>query len=229
LGPRHVTPYTLDELAGILAETGSKVICPVCDATGLVRRVQEGPGNGAQAATSAPAAGSSPPQVACPECMGGAAKGLTPEAYGELCRLAEAVTFVRIDADDPSFSNRRRAVQNLLLKAVGDGEKRHTVGRLAGMRLEAGSRPNNGVALAGTVQDLAQEGSLHRTRLVLFGAPKLVTVLSREAPQPALKPQDRVLIMGIVIDNPRENLAGYAGDLSQVVWGGLAQKLGIAQ
>jgi hypothetical protein len=75
------------------------------------------------------------------------------------------------------------------------------------------------------VQELGPEGPLYRIKLVLFGVPKAVVVLSQNAPQPPLAQHDRVLILGSIVDSPTENLAGYAGNLTQVVWGGLPLKL----
>jgi hypothetical protein len=35
-------------------------------------------------------------------------------------------------------------------------------------------------------------------------------------------------VLGSIVDSPAENLVGYAGDLPQVVWGGLHLKLAAA-
>ncbi len=68
-------------------------------------------------------------------------------------------------------------------------------------------------------------GSLYAMRIVLFGLPKVVVVVSWRPAQPAISQHDRVLILGSIVDNPAENLVGYDGRLPQVVWGGLPVKL----
>ena len=71
---------------------------------------------------------------------------------------------------------------------------------------------------------MSQVGSLYGMKIVLFGLPKVVTVISC-AREPAIREHDRVLILGTIVDNPAENLAGYEERLPQVVWGGLPAKL----
>jgi hypothetical protein len=73
--------------------------------------------------------------------------------------------------------------------------------------------------LAGTVTGVAVEGPFQFTRLILLGQPRDVVVVSvGESP---LKPDDRVLIAGVVLDDPAEQIVGYRGPQGQVVWGGM--------
>ncbi len=69
-------------------------------------------------------------------------------------------------------------MQNLLVKIGSDSQRAESIGRLAGFQLDAAAREQHGVALAGTVQEVGKEGPLYVTRLVLFGLPKVVTVMS---------------------------------------------------
>ncbi|HVX63010.1 MAG TPA: hypothetical protein VHC19_20480, partial [Pirellulales bacterium] len=119
----------------------------------------------------------------------------------------------------------RARIQSVLLRVGEDRGKTQIVGRLASSRLENSQRLTNGILLAGTVQELGYEGPIFRIKLVLFGVPKEVVVISEHAPQPPLASHDRVLILGSIVDSPTENLAGYEGQLTQVVWGGFPMKL----
>jgi hypothetical protein len=150
---------------------------------------------------------------------------MTPEVYQKLSRLADVATCVEVGAGENNAWRRREGVQNLLVKIGSDPQRADMIGRLAGFQLDAVAREQQGVALAGTVQDVDQEGPLYITRVVLFGLPKVVTVLSSRPAQPAVNIRDRVIVLGRIVDDPRENLVGYEGSLPQVVWGGLPVKL----
>jgi hypothetical protein len=127
-------------------------------------------------------------------------------------------TFVDLDPSDPTVDNRKEAVEQVLLKAAESQEKLNSIGRLAGHWLVTDNRDHNGVLLAGTVRAIDREGPFYITRIVLFGLPKVITVLSSS--RAALEPQDRVLIAGSIIERPSGNIAGYTGNLPRVVWGG---------
>jgi hypothetical protein len=106
-----------------------------------------------------------------------------------------------------------------------DPKSAESIGRLAGFQLEPTRHNAPGIALAGTVQEMSQVGNLYAMKVVLFGLPKVVTVVSWRPAQPAINVHDRVIILGSIVDNPAENLNGYDGRLDQVVWGGLPAKL----
>jgi hypothetical protein len=150
---------------------------------------------------------------------------MTPELYAKLCHLAEVVTFV--SKGDANTWSQRETVQNLLVSAAADQRVAEAIGRLAGFQLDQMRHKDHGtgIALAGTVQELSQVGGLYAMRIVLFGLPKVVTVVSWRPAQPAINEHDRVIILGSIVDDPVENLVGYEGRLPQVVWGGLPAKL----
>ena len=219
VGPRGFSVYSADDLAFNLAKVGAALGCEYCHSTGYVPR--PGP------AAAPPGQDRLPPvrRVRCEHCKGKAVPGLTAEAFDRLCHLADAVTFAQLDLDDAHRDRLRMQVQAALLRIGQDQGKTQIVGRLAGARLADSQRLSNGIFLAGTVQELAAEGPLFRIRLVLFGVPKPVVVYSSQPPQPSLAPHDRVLILGSIVDSPNRNLAGYSGELTQAVWGGMSLKL----
>ena len=219
VGPRGFSVYSADDLAFNLAKVGAALGCEYCHSTGYVPR--PGP------AAAPPGQDRLPPvrRVRCEHCKGKAVPGLTAEAFDRLCHLADAVTFAQLDLDDAHRDRLRMQVQAALLRIGQDQGKTQIVGRLAGARLADSQRLSNGIFLAGTVQELAAEGPLFRIQLVLFGIPKSVVVYSSQPPQPSLAPHDRVLILGSIVDSPNRNLAGYSGELTQAVWGGMSLKL----
>jgi hypothetical protein len=137
--------------------------------------------------------------------------------------LAQVVTYLDVDASDASVWQRKLAVETVFLKAAGNREKTHSIGRLAAHWLENEQRDGNGVLLAGTVQSTRQEGPYYLTELVLFGLPTVVTVASNG---PAgLQAEDRVLVAGSIVEEPSKHLAEYQGNLPRLVWGGMPLKL----
>jgi len=223
LGVRNAATFTSDDLGVALADANSALGCESCSSTGVVKRtVDTGvfrEVNGKKVAQTAEK------RMACEVCGGKPGVKMTPEVYQKLSRLSEVITFV----EAANVWHRREGVQNLLLKAGSDPQRAEAMGRLAGFQLDSAAREQNGIALAGTVEAVGTEGPLHFTRIVLFGLPKVVTVVSTRAAQPKIELRDRVIILGSIVDNPKENLAGYAGQLPQVVWGGLPVKLSPAQ
>jgi hypothetical protein len=219
VGPRGFSAYSMDDLEAALAKAGAALGCEQCHATGyLLREPPSGPGDDRFAAAE-------PRRVRCDRCGGKPMPGLTSEAFDQLCQLADAVTFARLGADETARERLRQQIQAALLRVGEDRGKTQIVGRLAGSQLENSQRHSNGIILAGTVQELGQAGPLYSIKLVLFGVPKSVVVLSQQAPEPPLAQHDRVLILGSIVDSPIKNLAGYSGNLNQVVWGGLPLKL----
>lgn len=217
LGPRDFTPRTSEELGAALVQANDALGCETCHSTGFVNvvevtdtRVVDGRTIEAKQNQRAP----------CPAC-GGKPRGTSALAVFESFReLANVVTFVQADHGDPALLERRDAAEKLLRRVAGDTALAQNLGRIAGTAWEASDAAGQGILLIGTVKETAPEGKLFRTRLVLLGAPREVTVLSRRAPPFAAT--DRVAILGKIVDRPGEMLVGYDGQESRIVWGGLA-------
>ncbi|HVC93761.1 MAG TPA: hypothetical protein VND64_08725 [Pirellulales bacterium] len=237
LGPTQFTAHTPDELAAALASVSGELGCEHCGGTGIVRRMAasgESPGSNSPGSESPGSAGQPGSRAArqtagrralCEHCDGKPSGKLTLDLFDQLCELAEVATFTRVEPSQPDWERLRNEAQRILFRIGNDHDKAQIAGRLAGPRLDDSRRLSNGIVLAGTVHDAGEEGALFRTRLVLFGRPITVTVMSLHAPTPPLAKHDHVIVLGSIIDSPRDNLGGYVGSLPQVVWGGLALKL----
>jgi hypothetical protein len=217
VGPRGFNAYSVDDLDAALNKVSAALGCEYCHAAGylLVDPPGAPPGPGPR----------QPVRVPCDQCGGKRTPGLTAVAFAQLCELGDAATFAQLGPDEVQREELRARIQSVLLRVGEDRGKTQIVGRLASSRLENSQRLTNGILLAGTVQELGYEGPIFRIKLVLFGVPKEVVVISEHAPQPPLASHDRVLILGSIVDSPTENLAGYEGQLTQVVWGGFPMKL----
>jgi hypothetical protein len=161
----------------------------------------------------------------CDYCRGKPPTNLTTTAFEQLCDLAEIVTFVRFEGDDSRRDECREAAEAIVLALGTQRERSEIAGRLAGERLDSTQRQSNGIVVAGTVQQAESQGDLFAIQIILLGGGKPVTVVSRRPPEPPVERRDRLVVLGSIIDSPRDNLAGYVGDLPQVVWGGLPLKL----
>ncbi|HEY1601976.1 MAG TPA: hypothetical protein VGG64_20405 [Pirellulales bacterium] len=220
LGPRQFSAYSAEDLALAVNEVSAAWRCSVCNGTGqgarpVVTGVREAGGPKVQQAADH--------RAPCDACGGKPIAKMTPDLYAKLCHLAEVVTFV--SKGDTSAWSQRETVQGLLATAGADQKAAEAIGRLAGFQLEPGHHKDPGIALAGTVQEMSQVGSLFGMKIVLFGLPKVVTVVSWRPAQPAINVHDRVIILGSIVENPTENLVGYEGRQPQVIWGGLPAKL----
>ncbi|MBI2823796.1 MAG: hypothetical protein HYX69_03780 [Planctomycetia bacterium] len=223
-GPKEFTPHSTDELALALADAAGSLGCPACHSTGYVTRTVV---TGTRERSGEKIEQTAERRIVCDTCGGKPVTKMTPEAYSRMCHLAEVVTFVTSgDSNAPAL---REGLQGVLAGIGADQRAAESIGRLAGFQLDEANRKQNGIALAGTVQQLSREGNLYTMRVVLFGLPKVVTVVSWRPAQPVIKEHDRVLILGSIVDNPAENLMGYEGHLPQVVWGGLPARLPAGQ
>ena len=219
-GPRGFKLRSAEELQAALEQADRALRCPHCQMPGAVRL----------AAFDAPAHGPEEGEIArrCDYCRGKPVLNVTAAAFEQLCGLGEAVTFVQFAADDPSRPQLRDAAETILMSIGSQRDKSEIIGRLAAARLDDSGRQTNGIVVAGSVQQAGPAGEFFAIQLMLFGSGKSVTVVSRQPPEPPVSKRDRLVVLGSIIDSPAENLVGYTGKLSQVVWGGLHLKLAAA-
>ncbi len=220
LGPRNIRAlYTSDDLDQALAAAHAVLGCSHCSSSGRIKQVatevEEIDGRRIQRTVER--------LIECPVCHGTPITRITPDIYRQLAELADVVTFINVPAEDSSIWTRKEATIRILQEAGADRDRAKAIGRLAGEWLRNNNRDINGVLLAGTVQELARQGPLYQTKIVLFGNPTVVHVMSQK--RTPFQPQDRVLVLGSIIDHPRQQLIGYEGHQPQVIWGGLPVKL----
>ncbi|HVA51785.1 MAG TPA: hypothetical protein VNH11_35920 [Pirellulales bacterium] len=221
-GPRGFRLRSVAELQTALDRAEHALRCPHCLQPGAVQLAAF---TAVDDAGGQPPEAERPPPLHCDYCRGKPVLNLTTGTYERLCDLAEMVTFARFDGDDASRERCRDAAVTLLLAIGSQRDKSDVVGRLSGARLDDSQRQSNGILLSGTVQQTKAEGDLFEIQLMLAGCGKVVTVVSRQSPDPPLARRDRLLVLGSIVDGPRDNLAGYVGELPQVVWGGLPLRL----
>ena len=164
-----------------------------------------------------------PPQVTSEE-MGKAlrelsrlqkAGPLTEEGYELWCQVAKAVTFIdRLDGD-PQTQGRIDNMRILLFKLTI--EDAVTIGELATKRALAPERANHGILLVGTAHNPnTPKGKGFITGLVVAQTGARVVIASdRKLP---IRPDDRIVVLGYLVDQPKEAIQGLETELPQVVW-----------
>lgn len=225
LGPRDPTMHSFDDLQAALERATSALRCPHCAAERAAASAEDVGQDAADSFRGEAASAAARRLAHCAFCRGSGIGNLTTAVFEQLCQLAESVTYASIGGHEDEAESLREEVEELLRSIGRSRLKSDIVGRLAAGRLDDRRRASNGVLLAGTVSEVGWQGDLFAIRLVLAGVARPVMVLGRDAPQPALEPRDRVLICGSIVDSPCDTVAGYLGDLPQVVWGGLALKI----
>lgn len=211
-GLKDAAAVPLNELTDRLKEAEAALYCRQCGGAGMVGPPNHASGAGREMPGAAPQE-----LLPCRQCSGRRVGNVPSEAYRQLCRLAEGATVVRVDPADDAQAVRGR-MQELLLAVAGGRDALNSMGRQAAYRLDQPVGSLEGVALAGTITELSREGSMHLARVVMFGTPKAVTVLSA-APIDA-HVRDRVVVLGVIVTTPQTQLAGYLGPDETVVWGG---------
>jgi hypothetical protein len=218
--PAPAPTYTTAELNQAVTDAETVLGCPACRSTGTVTRVVV---SGVREVNGERVEQTTERQFVCEACRGRPTTRITQDVYRRLCRLAEVATYVSCDPRDLGIWQQRDAIARVLLKAGEDRARLDGIGRLAGHTLNNHAPESRGIVVGGTVRQIEQHESLYYTRIVLFGLPKEVTVVSSS--RVPLVQHDRVLIAGAIVDDPVTNLPGFQGKQSAVVWGGLPVRL----
>jgi hypothetical protein len=142
-------------------------------------------------------------------------------SYMTLLKLAEAVTC----ADQAAEADVNTAAD--LLHSIVEAPERLDFLARAGARLLRGpQRDNNGLLLVGVVKQITARGELYETQLELAPGESPVSVFSDVDPAQDFQPNDRLLVVGVLVNKPAEALVGYAGDAESTVWAGYCEVLG---
>jgi hypothetical protein len=143
--------------------------------------------------------------------------------YVSVAKLAETVTLMRGEDGDQKAA--RSAVGEMLLNLFGDRQKFESLGRWAAADFANTMRPSNGIGLAGVIEEVRTLGDQFRTFLRLPGRDSPISVISSQKPN--LAAGDSVIVVGLVVDDPAQNIAGYDGPDESVVWGPIIVKAAV--
>jgi hypothetical protein len=146
---------------------------------------------------------------------------LKADAYRDFAALAEAVTFAKpTSGREAEHDQLLRRADQLLRETLVSERIVGQLGRLADDWIETSERGSSGLIAAGNVIGshlgiAGQRGIL----LELAGTPRALAVVAEQAiDAPA---GARVVVVGALLDEPRQRIRGYTGSADQVVWAGM--------
>ncbi len=140
---------------------------------------------------------------------------LTEDGYEAWCRVAEVATFIDRNDGEPQTQSRLDVMRSLMKELSGADVTK--IGQLATRRTLNPDRVNHGILLAGKARNPNMEkGKSYMTGLVVAGTgAKLVIASNRKLP---IQEDDRILLLGYVVDEPKEATQGLDTELPQITW-----------
>ncbi len=145
---------------------------------------------------------------------------LTDSLYEKLCQLAERLTFIDVEPDAAGLFDRQLAVETMLESYALRGNRLEEIASRAGARLDDLDTADGGIVLAGKAGRVVARDGLHGTMLTLPGGQAAYNVLS-DQPLGA-EDGDSILVVGVAVTEPSENLIGYSGSKPVVIWATMA-------
>jgi hypothetical protein len=142
-------------------------------------------------------------------------KGLS---YARLCDLAHTLVFLdRTSAADEGQAVKRRTEQ-LFADTLSDPHTRSEVGRIAAIWIDSPHRRHGGLFLAGSVSGGRIVGDLYEYQLKSEDGSALALLMDQPL-DPLVEGSDQeVGIVGTIVDDPADQIAGYSGTLRRVIW-----------
>lgn len=137
--------------------------------------------------------------------------------YAHLCHLAQVLTL--LDATEPSLMTAELQAADTFKRLLRDERSRGQSRQIAGPWIAWTGRPHGGVFFAGMPEDLRRAGEVIQYEFRI--GESIVPVVMAEPIDPNRFSQTgspEVGVIGVVVENPRQWIAGYEGDAERVVW-----------
>jgi hypothetical protein len=139
-------------------------------------------------------------------------------SYAKLCDLAEALTFV--DRSSPSVESEQavEGADRLFRETLADAHARNEVARIAQIWFDSPHRAHGGIFLAGNLSGGQIAGDVYEYELATGDSGKL-TLLFEGPLDPMVEGSGHpVGIVGSIVENPAEQVAGYSGTAERAIW-----------
>lgn len=144
---------------------------------------------------------------------------LNKEFYVTLAKLGEAITFF----EQTSATNQFDEVGKFALEVGKQPAKLDLIGKAAPNWMKL-TRPHNGLAVCGTVESIDFAAPYYVTSLVMPNK-NVLKVVSIKDPAGDYQPQDKVLVLGSILESPQQDLKDYQGEEATVVLDGFHVRL----
>jgi hypothetical protein len=112
--------------------------------------------------------------------------------------------------------------QQGLRQLSSDADRLKELRAYAAKWLAFGKRTTPGIVLAGTIEATEHIGKLYHLTVKLTDEAPSVEIVSRDDPR--VDVGDEVIVLGAIIEQPVEQLAGYEGSSAVAVWSGITFK-----
>jgi hypothetical protein len=145
--------------------------------------------------------------------------------YISLATLAESITLLRPQDVGDHDQSARSAAAGWLSDIAANQSKLDELGNLAGAWIDSPKRTQDGIVLAGTVQEIQPIGKQFRTLVKLFRRDTVLPVITSE--KPSLANGDAAVVLGTIVKDPAQNLRHFEGTDDRVVWGAVV--IGVPQ
>ena len=154
-----------------------------------------------------------------------AIKKARKDFYVSLFGLGQVATFVKDDAAGEQLESQRRSLAKLAARLAADPKRLEALKTNAARWWAFAKRTTPGIVLAGAVENVEPAGKLFHAKIRIGEAADapVVTVVSPHDPQ--LDPGDQVVAMGCIFAHPEQELSGYDGTDTAVVWSGMTVKV----
>jgi hypothetical protein len=150
-------------------------------------------------------------------------KKLRSGFYLSLYGLADAIALAKDDPASGQLDAPRESAERLALELAAEPTQLKELKSYGAKWLAFGKRTTEGVVLAGTVQSAEHIGKLYHVKIELaVDAPPQTLVTKND---PRVQAGDAVVSLGSIVKRPLEQLNGYEGNDSQVVWSGMTLKI----
>ncbi|MCH7729429.1 MAG: hypothetical protein IH991_23575, partial [Planctomycetes bacterium] len=147
---------------------------------------------------------------------------LGKEFYIALATVGHMVSCV--DQGDSRFRDSLNTTHQLLGQLARSSLTVSRLAEQAGVWLKQADRANDGIVLAGRVASQIRQGKLVESRIELLSDPDtVVPFVTARDPSSVFRPGSRILVISAIVDDPQENLGGYTGTASRVIYGGWVQ------
>lgn len=139
--------------------------------------------------------------------------------YQAMSHLGEVLAYSDQQAED--IADQLRETRRLLTEVGKHPTKLQTIDMVEGKWVEAGNarRGTNGICIHGSVASIKQQGDLFEA--VIQHEEWQVPVITRDEMFAELEEGKKVLLLGAILEDPGETLAGYQGDAEVVILNGL--------
>lgn len=139
--------------------------------------------------------------------------------YARLCHLAQLLTLFEPDATDTARLTVELEATDVFRRLFRDARPRVESGQIAGPWIGWTGRPHGGVFFTGIPEEVSQQGEVVQYLFRTGETTTAVLVEERLDVNRYITSGAREIgVLGVIVENPREWIAGYEGDAQRVVW-----------